>query len=73
MRRLSGYRQHVSDDDNRDLSSGEAARYLRVSRDTVTRIPRDRLNYEMTPGGQRRYRREDVERYAEEYLGRAVR
>lgn len=55
---------------DRDMSSGEVADYLRVSQATVGRIPADRLSFTITPGGHRRYRREDVERYAEEWLGR---
>lgn len=55
------------------LSTAEVAKLLDIHQATVLRIPRERLSYSSTPGGWRRYRREDVEQYAEEYLGRAVR
>lgn len=55
------------------LLTGEVAALLGVSQATVSRIPKDRLDYWSTPGGWRRYRREDVERYAVEHLGRRVR
>jgi excisionase family DNA binding protein len=53
-----------------DLLSAQVARLLGVSQATVTRIPKDRLDYWTTPGGHRRYRRRDVEAYARNWLGR---
>ena len=57
-----------------DLKSKEVADLLGLSQDTVSRIPKAVLDYWQTPGGgvlrHRRYRREDVERYAREVLGR---
>lgn len=49
-----------------DLTSGGVAAILRVHASTVTRIPRERLPFDLTPGGHRRYRREDVDRYVTE-------
>lgn len=53
------------------LSTGDVARALGLSTDTVARIPKDRLDYWRTPGGHRRYRCSDVAAYAREYLGRS--
>ncbi|HLE77278.1 MAG TPA: helix-turn-helix domain-containing protein [bacterium] len=51
--------------DKRYLSRLEVARIFEVSPHTVYRWTREgRLPYVMTPGGRRRYPREDVERLA---------
>lgn len=50
------------------LTSGQVARMLDVSQATVSRIPKDRLDYWTTPGGHRRYRRGDVVSYARQWL-----
>ena len=59
------------------LSSTEVATLLELDRRTVHRIPREQLNYWLTPGGgirqHRRYRRSDVVAYAAEHLGRSIR
>jgi excisionase family DNA binding protein len=52
-----------------NLSTGDVAELLGVSQDTVTRIPKDRLDHWVTPGRHRRYRRLDVEQYARDVLG----
>ncbi len=55
--------------DRRYLSRGEVARLLDVSPHTVYRWTREgRLPYVLTPGGRRRYPREEVERLAETWL-----
>ena len=65
-------------DDAKDarLTSGDVSNLIGLSQDTVSRIPKDQLDYWLTPGGalrrHRRYRREDVERYAREVLGRDI-
>jgi hypothetical protein len=55
------------------LTSTEVAPLLRISRRALLRVPKDHLDYSLTPGGgerqHRRYRREDVERYALDFLG----
>ena len=54
------------------LSTVDVAALLGLDRRTVLRIPQDRLDYWLTPGGglrqHRRYRYVDVRRYAAEYL-----
>ena len=45
---------------------------LGISQATVMRIPREHLDYWTTPGGHRRYRREDVDRYALNHQGRDI-
>jgi len=55
-----------------ELTSAQVARVLGLSTSTVLRIDRDRLPHSVTPGGHRRYRREDVARYAAS-LGRTAR
>ena len=56
----------------KDLSSGDVARLTKLSQATVLRIPPEKLPYWTTPLGHRRYRLEDVQRYAHEALGRDV-
>ena len=53
-----------------DLDVEDVAKLLRLSRSTVRRIPDAALDFWRTPGRHRRYRREDVERYARDTLGR---
>jgi hypothetical protein len=59
-----------------DLGTERAATLLGLSRRTLLRIPKDQLDYWETPGGgirrHRRYRRQDLERYARDVLGRAL-
>ena len=60
-----------------ELPSEAVAALLGVSKRTVQRIPRETLPYVTTPGGgirkgHRKYRRDDVERYAREHLGRTI-
>jgi excisionase family DNA binding protein len=52
-----------------DLEVEDVARLLRLSASTVRRIPDTQLDFWRTPGRHRRYRREDVERYARDVLG----
>jgi len=71
----------MTSDEARDarLSTMDVAGMLGLDRRTVLRIPRPQLDYWLTPGGDRpqprrhrRYRRQDVERYAQEVLGRDI-
>ena len=55
-----------------EMTSAQVAKALGVSTSTVLRIDQDRLPHWITPGGHRRYRREDVARYAAS-LGRTAR
>lgn len=55
-----------------DLTTGDVARLLGSSPDSVARIPVEQLDRWVTPGKHRRYRRVDVERYAREHLGREL-
>ena len=59
-----------------DLGSEAAADLLGIDRRTLHRIPQTELDYWLTPGGgvrrHRRYRRQDLERYARAVLGRAL-
>lgn len=54
------------------LTTGAVADLLHLSHATVGRIPREQLDYWQTPGGHRRYRLADVQRYAREVLGLEV-
>lgn len=55
------------------LSSGQVAALLGIGRRQVWRIPRDRLDWWETPGGEhrkhRRYEAGHVAAYASRYLG----
>lgn len=68
----------VTSEDARDarLSTVQVATILGLDRRTVLRIPKDRLDYWLTPGGgfrqHRRYRLEDVRRYAREWLEKEI-
>jgi hypothetical protein len=68
----------VTSDEAREarLSTGDVADLLGIDRRTVLRIPKDQLDYWLTPGGglrqHRRYRRVDVSHYAREHLGREI-
>lgn len=55
-----------------EMTSAQVAKALGVSTSTVLRIDQDRLPHWITPGGHRRYRREDVASYAKS-LGRTPR
>ena len=61
----------MTSDEARDarLTSRNVARLLNLSQATVGRIPKDQLDYWQTPGGHKRYRREDVQAYARTVLG----
>lgn len=48
------------------LTIGDVAARLGVSVDTVRRVRRDDLPWQVTPGGHRRYAAEDVETYLAE-------
>lgn len=49
------------------LSSRDAARLLRISHDTLTRMAkRKEIHFKITPGGHRRYLRIEVERLLKE-------
>jgi len=51
---------------NDDLTRQEVAVLLRVSRDTISRWAEEgRLPFWTTPGGQRRFRRRDIEKIKE--------
>ena len=52
------------------LTTGDAADMLGLSRSSVKRIPRDDLQWWLTPGRHRRYAGADVEAYARDVLGR---
>lgn len=51
------------------MTSGQVADLLGVDRSTISRLPKERLKFTRTPGGQRRYLRSDVLAYAREDLG----
>ena len=55
-----------------DLEVPDVARLLGLSESTVRRIDKDKLDYWRTswPHGRRKYRLDDVKRYAREHQGR---
>lgn len=63
---MSGPLEDPARTDRRYLSRAEVARLFDVSPHTIYRWTREgRLPYVLTPGGRRRYPREEVERLAE--------
>jgi DNA-directed RNA polymerase specialized sigma54-like protein len=54
-----------------EMTSAQVAKAIGLSTSTVLRIDQDRLPHSITPGGHRRYRRQDVVRYAAS-LGRTA-
>lgn len=61
---------------NATLTSTEVAALIGMSTRTLLRVPKEQLDYWQTPGGgirrHRRYRRDDVEQYALEFLGLVI-
>ncbi len=54
-----------------EMTSAQVAKAIGLSTSTVLRIDQARLPHSITPGGHRRYRRQDVVRYAAS-LGRTA-
>lgn len=73
LRRLSRYRGVMTAEEARsaNLTTGKVARLLGLSQATVSRIPKERLDFWTTPGGHRRYRLEDVREYGRQWMGRS--
>ncbi len=56
-------------DDEHTLTPRQVAEILGVDRSTVSRLKHEKLPFRRTPGGQRLYRPDDVERYRQGLVG----